>query len=241
MPAEDGKGAAAGAGAAGADVPAPGVAAEAPGGGEAPSRVAAEIVPLLRKLRSRIRAYAALWASAGAITLLVAVPAFREKCYVAGASIAVFAVSVMFFALVRAAEAKSVSAIIETDRSEARRKAFLAVNLAVFLAALAVFVVSAVWAPAALNPWIALPSSLFVLAVSLSPAWEWFFIRRPIRAHRETLEDFDRYLRLICKTRKARDNSLVALDALALLDTLRAKGVLPAATYALVQKDLLGF
>lgn len=209
-------------------------------GAEGRIGVASAAIPILRKLRSRIRAYAALWAAAGIVSLLVAIPAFRERSYVLGTATLLFGGCVAFFALVRASEAKGVSAIIEADRSEARRKAFLAVNAAVFALSLAAFTVSLVWAPPSLNPWIALPVSAFVMIVSISPAWEWLFIRRVISANRDTLEEFNRCVTLIYGTKEARQTALAALDALYLLDALRAKGVLSQAAFRAVQMDLLG-
>ena len=203
--------------------------------------LASGAVPILRRLRSRIRSYAALWATAGGLTLLLAAPAFREKSYVLGSAILLFAGCIVFFAMMRSAEAKSISAIIEADRSEMRRKVFLAMNTVVFVLSLVVFVISLVWAPASLNPWIALPISSFVMVVSLSPVWEWFFIRRVIASNRDMLEEFNRYMTLIYKTRSERQMALVALDALNSLDQLREEKLLSHATYQAVLFELMGF
>ena len=87
----------------------------------------------------------------------------------------------------------------------------------------------------------ALPISSFVMVVSLSPVWEWFFIRRVIASNRDMLEEFNRYMTLIYKTRSERQMALVALDALNSLDQLREEKLLSHATYQAVLFELMGF
>ena len=202
--------------------------------------LASDAIPLLRRLRSRIRAYATLWCAAGAVTLLLAVPALRERSFLLATTIILFGGCLVFFSLVRALEARSVSAIIEADRSEAKRKAWLLMNSFVFVTALAAFVSALVWAPPGMNPWVAVPASAFVMVVSISPAWEWFFIRRVLRANRETLEEFNRYIQLIYKTPAERQMALVAFDALSQLEALRGKGLLSDTAYQTVLSELMG-
>lgn len=204
------------------------------------SKIVSEALPILHTLQTRIRAYAKLWCITGALTLLLILPALLAGEKLLALTTSITGLSVLFFSIVRIIESKSISAIIEIDRSDLRRKVWLAVNSIVFLSSLAIFFTCILKSDTTLfNPWMALPVSTFLMIVSVSPLWEWFFVRRVIRANKTLLEDFNRYLQIFFTTSEERQTALLAIDALMTLEALRNKKLLSEATYQTVVKELL--
>lgn len=203
------------------------------------TKIVSESLPILHRLRARIRAYAKLWCVAGAMTLLLALPAMYEKNILLALTTVATGLSVLFFAIIRIVESKSISALIEVDRSDLRRKVWLGINSVIFLSALLIFALSVFAAKPPFDPWRALPISAFLAIVSISPFWEWFFVRRVIRKNKELLEDFNRHLQILYKTDEERRIALLAIDALMILEMLRDRKVLSNTTYQIVLRELL--
>lgn len=215
---------------------------ESPAGdapGQNTSKIVSQSLPILHSLRARIRAYAKLWCIAGAMTLLLALPAAREHNLLLALTTVATGLSVLFFSVIRIIESKSLSAIIEVDRSDLKRKVWLVINAVVFSVATAIFTMSVLRTEPPFNPWTALPISTFLMIVSISPFWEWFFVRRVIRKNKALLEDFNRLIQILYKTDEERRIALLAIDALMILETMRNKKALSDATYQNVLKELL--
>lgn len=215
---------------------------ESPAGdapGQNTSKIVSQSLPILHSLRARIRAYAKLWCIAGAMTLLLALPAARERNLLLALTTVATGLSVLFFSVIRIIESKSLSAIIEVDRSDLKRKVWLVINAVVFSVATAIFTMSVLRTEPPFNPWTALPISTFLMIVSISPFWEWFFVRRVIRKNKALLEDFNRLIQILYKTDEERRIALLAIDALMILETMRNKKALSDATYQNVLKELL--
>ncbi len=203
------------------------------------SKIVSEALPILHRLRSRIRAYAKLWCVAGAMTLLLVLPAMNAKEPLLAFTTLVTGLSILFFAIVRIIESRSVSAIIEVDRSDLRRKVWLGVNALIFLSALVIFCMCLFMAESTFNPWTTLPISAFLMIVSVSPLWEWFFVRRVIRRNKDLLECFNRYIQFLYTTDEERHTALLAIDALMMLETLRNRKFLSNTTYQVIVRELL--
>lgn len=215
---------------------------ESPAGdapGQNTSKIVSQSLPILHSLRARIRAYAKLWCIAGAMTLLLALPAARERNLLLALTTVATGLSVLFFSVIRIIESKSLSAIIEVDRSDLKRKVWLVINAVVFSVATAIFTMSVLRTEPPFNPWTALPISAFLMIVSISPFWEWFFVRRVIHKNKALLEDFNRLIQILYKTDEERRIALLAIDALMILETMRNKKALSDATYQNVLKELL--
>lgn len=212
-------------------------AGDAPG--QNTSKIVSQSLPILHSLRARIRAYAKLWCIAGAMTLLLALPAARERNLLLALTTVATGLSVLFFSVIRIIESKSLSAIIEVDRSDLKRKVWLVINAVVFSVATAIFTMSVLRTEPPFNPWTALPISTFLMIVSISPFWEWFFVRRVIRKNKALLEDFNRLIQILYKTDEERRIALLAIDALMILETMRNKKALSDETYQNVLKELL--
>lgn len=204
-----------------------------------PAKIVSDSLPILHLLRTRIRAYAKLWCIAGAMTLLLSLPAMREKNILLACATMAAGLSVLFFALMRIIESKSVSALIEVDRSDIPRKVWLALNSLVFFSALVIFSLCIFSSRITFNPWTALPISSFLMIVSASPFWEWFFVRRVIRNNKDLLEEFNFILQGLYKKEKEREIALLSIDALMMLESLRDRKALSNTTYQIVLKELL--
>jgi hypothetical protein len=89
------------------------------------------------------------------------------------------------------------------------------------------------------NPWTTLPISAFLMIVSVSPLWEWFFVRRVIRRNKDLLECFNRYIQFLYTTDEERHTALLAIDALMMLETLRNRKFLSNTTYQVIVRELL--
>ena len=203
------------------------------------SKIVSESLPILHRLRSRIKAYAKLWCIAGAMALLLVLPAIHADEKLLAVATLITGLSVLFFAVVRIIESRSVSAIIEVDRSDLRRKVWLIVNSVIFLATFIIFCICVFSSNPPFNPWMALPISTFLMIVSISPAWEWYFVYRVIRTNRVLLDNFNRYIQLLYTTDEERHTALLAIDALMMLETLRNRKFLSNTTYQVIVRELL--
>lgn len=203
------------------------------------SKTVSEALPILQRLRARIRAYARLWCVAGAMTLLLVLPAVLAGEKLLALTTFVTGLSILFFAILRIVESKSVSAIIEVDRSDLRRKVWLAVNAVIFLSACTIFCLCLLKSDPPFDLWTALPISTFLMFVSISPLWEWFFVRRVIRANKDLLETFNRHIHLLYTTDEERRTALLAIDTLMMLETLRDRKFLTESTYRSVVQEVL--
>ena len=203
------------------------------------SKIVSEALPILHRLRSRIKAYAKLWCVAGAMALLLVLPAIHADEKLLALATLITGLSILFFAIVRIIESRSVSAIIEVDRSDLRRKVWLAVNLLIFLIVFIIFCISIFKSNPPFNPWMALPFSTFLMVVSFSPAWEWYFVCRVIRANKPLLESFNRYIQFLYTTDEERRTALLAIDALMMLEILRNRRFLSNTTYQVIVREVL--
>ena len=203
------------------------------------SKIVSEALPILHRLRSRIKLYAKLWCIAGAMTLLLVLPAIHANEKLLALATLITGLSVLFFAIVRIIESRSVSAIIEVDRSDLRRKVWLVLNSIIFLVAFVFFCISIFKSNPPFNPWLAMPISTFLMIVSISPLWEWYFVCRVIHTNKTLLENFNRYIQFLYTTDEERHTALLAIDALMMLETLRNKRFLSNTTYQVIVRELL--
>lgn len=195
-------------------------------------------IPLVRTLRRRIAAYSGLWCSAGLAITLLALPAFVVGHAFLALTALIYGGSLVFFSLIRIRECRSIAALTDVGRSGLRRKVWLGFNAVVFLTALVIFIVQLV-APGA-HALVALPASVFVMVVSISPAWEWCFVHRLIARNKNLIEDFCRTLGALYINPEESVLVPQMLDALYLLDRLQTAGNLRAETFTAVRAELIG-
>ncbi|MCR5413192.1 MAG: hypothetical protein K6F50_00500 [Kiritimatiellae bacterium] len=198
-------------------------------------------VPLLRSLRKRILAYSTLWIAAGMLLLLLSLPAFLDSSRYIALTLLIYGGSLIAFALFRVLESRSLAALIEVGRSGLRRNIWLFFNFIVFAAALAVCLLTVSGGgDRTLNHWIALPSSVFVMIVSLSPALEWLFVHRVIRNSRGLLEDFCKSLRVRYTDPEEMTTLFAIVNTVYLIEKLGRKGILRQSTSDAVKNELIG-
>lgn len=196
-------------------------------------------VPLLHVLRSRILAYSILWCVAGAVLTLLTIPALSLKAYFLAMTVLIYGGSLIAFSIFRMIECRTIAALTESGRSELRRKVWLAFNGVVFVVALFIFMIALI-DPEWMSPWVAMPTSIFVMLVSISPVWEWCFIYRVITNNKAFIEDFARALSLRYPHPEEMTALPVIVDSLYLLGKLQARGMLSPRSYAAIRDELIG-
>lgn len=196
-------------------------------------------IPLVRTLRRRISAYSLLWCVAGFVIALLAIPALVKGHAFLSLTALIYGGSLLVFSLTRIFESRSLAAITEVGRSSIRRKVWLFFNLAIFLTALTILIIALV-SSGKDTEWVTIPSSIFVIIVSLSPAWEWFFVHRVIAESKNLVDDFCRSVANVYMNPEEAPAIPVTLEALWLLAKLHEKGNLRMETFAAVRAELIG-
>lgn len=196
-------------------------------------------IPLVRTLRRRVSAYSLLWCAAGFVIALLAIPSLVKGHPFLSVTSLIYGGSLLVFSLTRIFESRSLAALTEIGRSSIRRKAWLFFNLAIFLTALTVLIIALV-SSGKDTAWVTIPCSIFVMIVSISPAWEWFFVHRVIANSKGLVDDFCRSVAGTYANPEEATAVPAMLDALYLLDRLTEKGHLRKETFAAVRAELIG-
>lgn len=205
-------------------------------------RLTMACVPLLHTLRKRIWAYSVLWCLAGLMIMSLAIPSMcgAGNLFLTLTSL-IYGGSIFFFSVIRVIECRSLAALTEIGRSAFRRKAWMVFNGLVFLTAFVLFVIELCARPSWLpTGWVSVPVLLFVMIVSISPAWEWFFVFRVLANSKNLLEDFCRSLSLRYTRPEEMTILPLIIDSLYMLELLETKGVLKRESYAAIRNELIG-
>lgn len=195
-------------------------------------------VPLVRALRTRIWVYGLLWCTAGVVLALLAIPALRLGSLMLAIALLVYGGCLAVCSVLRIVECRSLAALTEVGRSEIRRKVWLFFNLGVFFVALIMLMVALI-SPSS-DVWVTIPSSVFVMVVSISPVWEWLFVYRVIATSRGLLEDFCRALSARYPRAEEMTSLSDVLDALYFLGRLQQKGFVRNEVFVVVRDELIG-
>lgn len=196
-------------------------------------------IPLVRALRRRISAYSLLWCAAGFVIALLAIPALVKGHAFLSLTALIYGGSLLVFSLMRIFESRTLAALTEVGRSGLRRKIWLGFNLIILVSALTTLIVALV-SSGKDTAWVTIPCSIFVIIVSVSPAWEWFFVHRVITQSKELVTDFCRSIGDTYINPEESPAVPALLEALHLLAQLHDKGHLRMETFAAVRAELIG-
>lgn len=196
-------------------------------------------MPLVISLRKRISLYSTIWCIAGFVIALLAIPAAVSKHPYWAITALIYGGSLLFFAAIRILESRSLAALTDVGRSSIRRKVWMGFNCTILLVGLILFIVE-LFKPDAFPVWVAMPCTIFVMIVSASPIWEWFFVHRVIANSKGLVDDFCRSMCNVYQHPHEETTLPLLLESLNLLSKLQEKGALRMETFAAVRAELIG-